>query len=60
VLIVAVAIGIIWAAAYRLFEPQPLQELGLGLALSVLSSGLNGFLAWVMFSAAKVHRSIAL
>jgi cation diffusion facilitator family transporter len=60
VLIVAVAIGIIWAAAYRLFEPQPLQELGLGLALSVLSSALNGLLAWVMFSAAKVHRSIAL
>jgi cation diffusion facilitator family transporter len=60
VLIVAVAIGIIWAAGSRLFEPQPLQELGLGLALSVLSSALNGGLAWVMFSAAKVHRSIAL
>jgi cation diffusion facilitator family transporter len=60
VLIVAVAIGIIWAGAYRLFEPQPLQELGWGLALSVLSSALNGLLAWVMFSAAKVHRSIAL
>ena len=59
-LIVAVAIGIIWAAGSRLFEPQPLQELGLGLALSVLSSALNGLLAWVMFSAAKVHRSIAL
>jgi cation diffusion facilitator family transporter len=26
----------------------------------VLSSALNGLLAWVMFSAAKVHRSIAL
>jgi len=60
VLIVAVAIGIIWASVYRLFEPQPLQELGWGLALSMLSSALNGFLAWVMFSAAKVHRSIAL
>jgi cation diffusion facilitator family transporter len=59
-LIVAVAVGIIWAAASRLFEPQPLQELGLGLALSVLSSALNGLLAWVMFSTAKVHRSIAL
>jgi len=60
VLIVAVAIGIIWASVYRLFEPQPLQELGWGLVLSMLSSALNGFLAWVMFSAAKVHRSIAL
>jgi hypothetical protein len=30
------------------------------LALSVVSSALNGFLAWVMFAAAKQHRSIAL
>jgi cation diffusion facilitator family transporter len=37
-----------------------LQSLGWGLALSVLSSALNGLLAWVMFSAAKTHRSIAL
>jgi cation diffusion facilitator family transporter len=43
-----------------LSEPQPLQELGWGLALSVLSSALNGLLAWVMFSAAREHRSIAL
>ncbi|MEI7537078.1 MAG: cation diffusion facilitator family transporter [Comamonadaceae bacterium] len=60
VLIVGVAFGIIWAAAWRLYEPQPLQDLGWGLFLSVLSSALNGLLAWVMFSAAKVHRSIAL
>ncbi|MFZ4478473.1 MAG: cation diffusion facilitator family transporter [Rhodoferax sp.] len=60
ILIVGVAIGIIWAAASRLLEPQPLQALGWGLALSVLSSALNGLLAWVMFSTARVHRSIAL
>jgi len=60
VLIVGVAMGIVWAAASRLFEPQPLQEVGWGLALSVFSSALNGLLAWVMFSAAKAHRSIAL
>jgi cation diffusion facilitator family transporter len=60
VLIVGVAIGIIWAAIARLLEPQPLQELGWGLALSTLSSALNGLLAWVMFGVAKVHRSIAV
>lgn len=60
VLIVGVAVGIVWAAVSRLLTPQPLQELGWGLALSVLSSALNGLLAWVMFSAAKEHRSIAL
>lgn len=60
ILIVGVAFGIIWAAASRLLTPQPLQELGWGLALSILSSALNGLLAWVMFSAARAHRSIAL
>lgn len=60
VLIVGAALAITWAAGHRLFDPQPLQQVGLGLALSVLSSALNGFLAWVMFAAAKQHRSIAL
>ena len=60
ILIVGVAVGIVWAAASRLMAPQPLDELGWGLALSVLSSALNGLLAWVMFSAAREHRSIAL
>ncbi len=60
ILIIAAALGIVWAAGHRLFDPQPLQAVGWGLALSVLSSALNGVLAWVMFRAAKVHRSIAL
>jgi cation diffusion facilitator family transporter len=60
VLIIAAAMGIVWAAGHRLIEPQPIQEVGWGLALSVLSSALNGLLAWVMFGAARTHRSIAL
>ncbi len=60
ILIIAAAMGIIWAGGHRLFAPQPLQALGWGLVLSVVSSALNGLLAWVMFRAAKVHRSIAL
>jgi len=60
ILIIAAAIGIIWAAGHRLFDPQPLQAVGWGLALSVISSALNGGLAWLMFRTAKVHRSIAL
>ncbi len=60
VLIVAAALAIIWAAGHRLFDPQPLQQVGWGLGLSVVSSALNGLLAWVMFAAAKKHRSIAL
>lgn len=60
VLIIAAALGIIWAAGHRLLDPQPIERVGWGLALSVASSGLNGLLAWVMFRAAKEHRSIAL
>jgi cation diffusion facilitator family transporter len=59
-LIVVAAVAIIWAAAQRIFHPQPLEQLGWGLVLSIVSSALNGLLAWVMFRSAKVHRSIAL
>jgi cation diffusion facilitator family transporter len=59
ILIIAAAMGIVWTAGHRFFDPQPLQQVGWGLALSVVSSGLNGLLAWVMFRAAKEHRSIA-
>lgn len=60
ILIMGAAAAIIWVAAHRIFDPQPVEDLGWGLALSVASSALNGFLAWVMFGTAKVHRSIAL
>src|ERR1035437_3868735 len=60
VLIIAAALAIVWASVHRLIDPQPIQAVGWGLALSIVSSALNGLLAWVMFGAAKVHRSIAL
>ena len=60
ILIIGAAAGIIWAAGHRVLDPQPLTSIGWGLALSVVSSAINGVLAWAMFNAAKVHRSIAL
>ncbi len=60
VLIVVAALGIVWAALQRFWAPQPLEQLNWGLALSVVSSLLNGVLAWVMLRAARVHRSVAL
>lgn len=60
VLIVAAALGILWAASHRLLDPQPLQSVGWGLALSLISSALNGLLAWVMWRASQAHRSMAL
>jgi cation diffusion facilitator family transporter len=60
ILIIVAALGIIWTAMHRLLDPQPIEQVGWGLALSVASSALNGLLAWVMFGAARQHRSIAL
>jgi cation diffusion facilitator family transporter len=60
ILIIGAAVAICWVAVGRLFAPQPLEQLGWGLALSVLSSGFNGALAFFLFRAARRHRSIAL
>ena len=60
VLIFVAALAIIWAAVPRLWAPQPLEQLGPGLALSVISSALNGGLAWLMLRVAQRSRSIAL
>ncbi|PUE51064.1 cation diffusion facilitator family transporter [Limnohabitans sp. 2KL-1] len=60
ILILVAALGIIWVALGRLFDPQPIEQVGWGLVLSVGSSALNGLLAWLMFRAARQHRSLAL
>ena len=60
VLILAAALAIIAAALQRLWTPQPLQSLGWGLGLSLLSTAMNGALAWAMLRKAREHRSIAL
>jgi cation diffusion facilitator family transporter len=60
VLILAAALAIIAAAAQRLWAPQPIESLSLGLTLSVLSSVLNGALAWAMLRKAREARSAAL
>lgn len=59
-LIVVAALGIAWLAVNRLLSPSPLDEVGWGLALSVVSSALNGALAWLMLQSARAHRSKAL
>ena len=60
VLIIAAALGIAWAAAHRFADPQPVEQLGLGLALAIFSSALNGGLAFAMLRKAREHRSMAL
>ena len=59
-MIIVAALGIVWAAVQRLLTPHPLEQLGWGLALSVLSSAFNWALAWAMLRSGRKHRSIAL
>ncbi|WP_066332191.1 cation diffusion facilitator family transporter [Azohydromonas lata] len=60
VLILVAALAIVYAAVQRLLHPQPLEGLGAGVLLSVVSSALNGVLAWAMLRKAREHRSMAL
>ncbi|RGE45805.1 cation transporter [Comamonas testosteroni] len=60
ILVVGASAAIMWAAVVRLFNPQPLEQLSWGLLLSLISTGFNGLLAWVMFRSAREHRSMAL
>jgi cation diffusion facilitator family transporter len=59
-LIFVAAVAIIWAALPRLLSPQPLEQVGLGLALSVAAALLNALCAWFLLKGARAHRSITL
>jgi cation diffusion facilitator family transporter len=60
VLILAAAAGIAWYAVGRLIAPQPLQPLGVGLAISLLASLFNGMTAIILLRAGRRHGSIVL
>ena len=59
-LILVAALVIAVEAIPRLFHPQPLEQVGLGLAFAVVGALINGVLAWFMLRAGKQLRSIAL
>jgi cation diffusion facilitator family transporter len=59
-LIFVAAGAIAWTAIPRLLNPQPLEQVGFGLALSVAAGLANAACAWVMLRAARAHRSITL
>ncbi len=58
ILIAAGAIAI--AAIQRLYDPQPLEQLGIGLAVSVSASVINFVVSRVLLTAGKKHNSITL
>jgi cation diffusion facilitator family transporter len=59
-LIFVAAAAIVWSAIPRLAHPQAIEQVGAGLALSVVAGLANAACAWVMLRAARTHRSITL
>jgi len=59
-LILGASIGIISAAINRLFQPRELEQLGLGLGVSIAASMVNFTVARVLLRAGKDRRSITL
>jgi cation diffusion facilitator family transporter len=60
VLIVIAAIFIAIAAINRLLNPQPLEEVGVGLIVAVAASTINFFVSRVLLRAGKRYKSITL
>lgn len=54
------AVAILATAGERLLHPRPVEELGLGTALSVLASVVNFLVARKLLSVSRTHRSVAL
>ena len=60
-LMILIAAGLImFTAIPRLLDPQPLEDLGIGLTISALASALNFAVATILMRAGLKHRSIVL
>lgn len=59
-LILVAAVGIAVAAVERLLHPRPLEQLGLGIALTLVATLINLAVAQVLLTAGKRHDSITL
>ncbi len=60
-LMILVAAGLImFTAIPRLLDPQPIEDLGIGLTISIVASVLNFAVATILMRAGLKHRSIVL
>ncbi len=59
-LILLAAASIVWTAIPRLISPQPLEQVGVGLAVSALAAALNFVVARLLLDAGQKYRSITL
>lgn len=54
------ALAIMWTAVERFLHPRPIDEVGLGLALSVVASFINGVVGICLVRAGRRYRSLPL
>lgn len=59
-LIILAAVAIAFTAIKRLLEPQPLEQVGVGLVVSVAASLVNFLVARILLNAGKKYNSITL
>lgn len=59
-LIILAAVAIAYTAIKRLLEPQPLEQVGVGLVVSVVASVVNFLVARILLGAGKKYNSITL
>jgi cation diffusion facilitator family transporter len=59
-LILLAAIGIGWTATAHLFNPQPLEQVNLGLIISIAATLVNLVVGQILIRAGRRHRSITL
>jgi len=59
-LILAAALGIAWTAGLRLLSPRPLEDVGLGLGISLVASAINFAVARVLIRTGKRYGSLSL
>lgn len=60
VMIVVAAVVIVATAVDRLLHPEELDEVGMGLAISVGATVVNAVVGWVLIRAGRRHRSLTL
>jgi cation diffusion facilitator family transporter len=59
-MIFVAALVIMYTAVERFLNPQPIENVGLGLAISVVASAVNGAVAVVLLRAGRRYRSLTL
>jgi cation diffusion facilitator family transporter len=59
-LIIIAAATIAYSAGHRLLNPQPLEQVGIGLVVAVMASALNFVVARILLQAGQTYRSITL